>query len=320
MNFISDLIPTNLNEEKEKFFNNNSYNPQFIYKNEISEEDLYRHGKPNKKFLEISNKILQQTYFNRNEQDLFMMEGSIVSQSYVNTSINTFLQMHYLHKKYKVAWSSSFISRASINSKTLKLRLPTDFRKEGLIGMLYHEIGTHAMRNINYEQQPWFRRKKKFGFSNYLRTEEGLASLHSLMPHTHKSAFIPAIRHYAVSCAQEMSFAETWNKLGRFVQDAERRWMITLRQKRGLKDTSKPGGFTKDLVYFEGMIETWNWLKDHNFDITNLYFGKLAKEDVDLAVKLNPGYIPELPSFFSLDPQKYAVEMNRIGVINEFDK
>ena len=38
MSFVSDLIPTNLNEEKEKFFADNTYNPQFMYKTEISEE------------------------------------------------------------------------------------------------------------------------------------------------------------------------------------------------------------------------------------------------------------------------------------------
>ncbi|MBU0974488.1 flavohemoglobin expression-modulating QEGLA motif protein [Patescibacteria group bacterium] len=320
MSLITDLIPTNLNEEKEKFFNDNTYNPQFIFEKEISQQKLSEHGLPNEQYSELSKHILEKTYFGRNEDDLFMMEGPLVSQSYVDKAIKTFLHMHQLHKKFNVTWSSSFVSRASINNETLKLRLPVDFRKEGLIGTMYHEIGTHALRNINYKQQPWFKRKKKFRFSNYLNTEEGLASLHSLIPHTYKSAFISAIRHFAVSYAQKSSFAETWKMLGKYIQDPQRRWMVTLRQKRGLTDTSKPGGFTKDLVYFEGMVETWNWLKDHNFDITNLYFGKMAKEDADLSAELNPNFTPKLPSFFTLDRKKYANDMNKIGEFNGFEQ
>ncbi len=320
MSVISDLIPTNLNEEKEKFFLDNSYNPQFVYENEVSKEKLYEYGKPNKKYLELSKHILDETYFGRNEHDLNMMEGPLMTQSYTEKAIKTFLHMHQLHKKYKVTWSSSFISRTTINKDTVKLKLPANFRKEGLLGMLYHEIGTHALRNLNYEKQPWYKRKNKFGFSNYLRTEEGLATLHSLIPHAHKSAFTSAIRHLAVYYAQNSSFSETWRKLGKFVQDPERRWTVTIRQKRGLTDTSKPGGFTKDLVYFEGMVETWDWLKNNNFDITNLYFGKLAKEDIDLALKLNPNFSPKLPSFFTLNKNKYADEIKKIGVFNGFDK
>ena len=48
MSFLSNLIPTNLNEEKEKFFSDNSYNPQFIYENEVDKEKLYEHKKPTK--------------------------------------------------------------------------------------------------------------------------------------------------------------------------------------------------------------------------------------------------------------------------------
>jgi hypothetical protein len=320
MSFLSNLIPTNLNEEKEKFFSDNSYNPQFIYENEVDKEKLYEHKKPTKKYLKLAEQILEKTYRNRNEHDLFMMEGPLVTQSYVEKTIKTFLHMHQLHKKFDIIWSSSFVSRTTINNNTIKLKLPVNFRKEGLLGMLYHEVGTHALRRINYEQQPWFKRKKRYGFSSYLKTEEGLATLHALIPHSHKSSFISAIRYLAVATAQKSSFAEVWKSLGKYVQDPERRWMITIRQKRGLTDTSKPGGFTKDLVYFQGMVEVWQWLKENDFDITNLYFGKMAKEDIDLALKLNPHFVPYLPSFFTLDQNKYADAINEIGEFNGFDQ
>lgn len=316
MSFLANLIPTNLNEEKEKFFADHSYNPQFQYKEPIDQKKLLEHGKPSEKYEKIAEKILKKTFFGRNEHDLFMMEGPLVSQKDVEKTVHTFLHMHNLHNRFKILWSSSFVVRTSINADTIKLRLPADFRKEGLLGMLYHEVGTHALRRINYEQQPWYKKKNRYGFSRYLKTEEGLATLHALIPHSFKSAFIPAIRYMAVAKAQKASFAETWKYIGKYVQDPERRWRVTYRQKRGLTDTSKPGGYSKDLVYFEGLVDMYHWLATHEFDLTKLYYGKIAAKDTEKAFKLNPNFHPALPSFFKLSPQKYADEIKKIGEFN----
>ncbi len=317
MSFLSSLIPINLNEEKAKFFADQTYNPQFIYSEEVDQKKLNECGKSSEKYLQIARNILQKAYAGRTESDLFLMEGSIVTQKDVEKTIHTFLQMHKLEKRFKTSWSSSYISRATITSDLIKLRLPADFRKEGLLGMLYHEVGTHALRRLNYEEQPWYKKKKKFGFTDYLKTEEGLATLHAMIPHTNKSAFISAIRYVAVAKAQTSSFAETWNFLKQYIDDLERRWMVTLRQKRGLEDTRKPGGYTKDLVYFEGMVDVYKWLEKNNFNITNLYFGKLALEDAAKAVELNPKFTPILPSFFTINPENYSQEIKKIGEVNE---
>ncbi len=316
MSFLSNLIPINLNEEKEKFFADNSYNPQFIYEEAIDPKKLKQYGKPAKEYLDIANKILKKTYFGRNEHDLYMMKGKEVSQADAEKTIHTFLHMHKLHKRFKTLWSQSFVVRTTINEDTIKLRLPVDYRKEDLLGMLYHEVGTHALRRINYEQQPWYKRKKKYGFSSYLKTEEGLATIHSLIPQSFKSAFVPALRYIAVAIAQNGSFVDTWNSLEKYVQDPERRWRIAYREKRGLTDTSKAGGYSKDLVYFEGFVDMYKWLEKHDFDLTYLYFGKLAARDIKKAQDLNPNFKPQLPSFFSLSPEKYAQEVKKIGEFN----
>lgn len=316
MTFLQKITPINLLEEKEKFLADTSYNPQFIYAEEIPAEKINKYSKPQQKYLELAQEILDKAYFHRNEADLLMLEGKLLNQSEVDQKIVSFLEMHQLQDRYQVVWSSSFVSRASITKDTIKLRSQSEFRKDDFIGMLYHEIGTHALRRINYEQQPWYKKKKQYGFSDYLKTEEGLASLHSLLPKSYKSAYKSAIRYLAVNFAQEHSFAETWKFLGKYVQDTETRWMISVRQKRGIQDTSLGGGYAKDLVYFEGLIEVWQWLQQHNFDITKLYFGKMAIEDVEKAVELNPSFEPILPSFFSLNAEKYAIEMQKIGESN----
>lgn len=319
MSFLTSLIPINLNEEKEKFFADNSYNPQFVYKEPIDQKKLLKYRIPKKEYLLLAKNIVDKAYFGRNEDDLLQLRGAVVSQRDVENGVNTFLKMHKLDKKIKLITSSSFAVRTSITPKNIKIRLPIKYRKEDLIGMLYHEIGTHALRNINYEQQPWYKKKKKYGFSDYLITEEGLASLHAIIPRAYKVAYTPALVYMAAIKGQETSFTQTYKMLSKYIQDPHKCWRVTYRQKRGIEDTSKPGGYTKDLVYFQGIIEIYSWLKKNNFDITKLYFGKMSYLDIDKAIKLNPNFQPQLPSFFTLSKEKYANEIKAIGNENEFN-
>jgi hypothetical protein len=319
MSLLAQLKPNNLLEEKEKFFLDNSYNPQFTYDNLPDESEIYKYGKPTLNYITLAKSVLDKAYFNKTEKDLLLTEGSEVSQKEVSQKTMQFLKMHGLENRFRISWSSSYVSRATVNRDTIKYRLPAYFREEGLLGSIYHEIGTHAIRRVNYEQQPWYRRKNKYGFGSYLKTEEGLAVLHALIPHSMKLAYTTASRYLAVDYAQKHSFAELWEFVGKYVQDQETRWMVTFRQKRGITDTSKPGGFSKDLVYFEGTVDVWNWLNQHDYDITQLYFGKMALEDVDKVVRMNPNFNPLLPSFFVVDKDRYAQEIEKIGLENGFN-
>jgi hypothetical protein len=318
MGTLSKLIPTNILEQKQLFLESTDFNPQFIYEEALTKQELTQHGLTKPEFVELSKLIVEKAYANRNEQDLWMMEGQTVSQKEVDKKIGSFLSMHGLEDRFKTEWSSSFITRASVYKDTIKLRLPVFFRREGLLSMVYHEVGTHVLRRVNYERQPWYKKKKAFGFGEYLETEEGLASLNGLFPRTFSSAHNTALRYLAVDRAQTGSFLDVWNFLKPYVQDEDRRWEIVFRQKRGLSDTSKPGGFSKDLTYFEGMIKVWRWLEESEFDITPLYFGKLALGNIPQALEINPNFKPLLPSFFTLDPKAYAKKMQAIGKFNYF--
>lgn len=315
---LSQLNPINLLEEKEKFFQDNSYNPQFMYAEPISEGELTHYGLPQKDIIDNAELVVKEAYFGRNQKDLLMMEGPIISRDEVTQKIRNFLALHKLERRFNIVWSSSFVSRTTITQDTIKLRSNAEFRKESLIGMLYHEIGTHALRRINYEEQPWFKKKNKFGFKNYLRTEEGLAILHSLLAHTYKSSVAAALRYLSVDYAATHSFVELWDYLLPYVDNPEARWLLTFREKRGLADTSQPGGYTKDLVYFEGAHQVAVWLDKHNYDCTTLYFGKLDIADVEKAVEMNPDFQPLLPSFFVTDTEKYAKNLHEIAIFNHF--
>lgn len=301
MSLLQRLTPTNLLEEKEKFFTDNSYNPQFVYEEEISEQDLYKYGLPKEELVKKAQSIVTNAFANgKTESDLVAEDGPIISQEKVTDMVSAFLKAHDLQDRISISWSSSYVSRATMSTDTLKLRSTAQFRHYDTIGMIYHEIGTHALRRINYEQQPWYKKKKKYGIvHSYLPTEEGLASIHSLLPKKNKSAYSTALRYLAVDFAQNHGFVELWNFLTPYVDEIEKRWMICVRQKRGMTDTSYGGGFTKDLVYFEGTLNIISWLSRNNYNCKNLYIGKISTHDLELAIPLSKIDSIIYPKFFN---------------------
>lgn len=71
-------------------------------------------------------------------------------------------------------------------------------RKEGIVCLFDHEIGTHYYRAYNDGLQVWFADRKKFGLrpinsTELLKTEEGLAALHTLMSANLDYLFLPAL-------------------------------------------------------------------------------------------------------------------------------
>ncbi len=315
---LAKLVPINLEVEKQRFFaENGNYNPQFEYEDNFAREELIINGLPKDNLLMLAERIVKEGAKEQLEADAREKKSQLLSQEEVTKKVKVFLKLHNLDDRYAITWSSSFVARTSITATNIKLRIPAAFRSnEDLLGMLYHEVGTHALRRVNYEKQPWFKKKKQFGFGSYLKTEEGLASLHSLLPLENKLAYGSALRYLAVAHAQKESFAETYKFVSQYIDDTERRWAVTFKQKRGLSDTSLPGGYTKDLVYFAGLVEVWNYLNKRNFDVEGLYFGKLSKDDVEKAREMNPTFEPLLPSFYVTDKENYRRQMIEIGQVN----
>jgi hypothetical protein len=75
MTLIARLNPINYLAEKEKFWADPTYNPQFQYPEPATIEELQEFGLPEEKYLDLALEVLKKSYYGRNEQDLFMMEG-----------------------------------------------------------------------------------------------------------------------------------------------------------------------------------------------------------------------------------------------------
>ena len=111
--------------------------------------------------------------------------------------------------------------------------------------------------------------------------------------------------------ASKMSFVELFNDIEQYIDSQASRWKFVLRLKRGLIDTSEPGGLYKDQCYLEGAV---SFLQNrHTIDIIGLFTGKISLEDLakpKIQKVLNKESI-KLPPFVK-DMDKY---MNALDVI-----
>ena len=157
----------------------------------------------------------------------------------------------------------------------------------GLHQFLAHEVGTHLLRWLNEEQQPWHGCREGYNLPPvgrtraHVATEEGLATCNQLLFSAHPHArllYAAALRYYAACCASTMSFEQLFAKLERYVPDRVARWKTCVRIRAGASDQAKPGGFGLAQAYFEGAVKIFRSLD--TIDFAKLYSGKVTVEDV----------------------------------------
>lgn len=192
-------------------------------------------------------------------------------------------------------------------------------RQHWLEGMLRHEIGTHYLRGVNNSLQPWASSegRKQFGLKPANPTEEGLASLHSVLLRKQPYLWRAALLYYTVFHATSMSFSQLFRHIARFVHDPDVRWEYCLRAKRGQTDTSQPGCFSKDQVYLDGILRILRHRRNIDFKmLTSL--GKVSFEDVERLRPLASLPRTRIPHFMR-DQERYLQHLDHIVAVNEID-
>ena len=190
-------------------------------------------------------------------------------------------------------WQSSvrkkIVADCTVGGKNIYIRDDASFSEIEIEALISHEIETHIFCAENGSNQPYslFRN----GCANYLDTQEGLAiyNQNRLYGPYHNKRFNPPSNVLGVAFALDHSFAET----RKYLEDElgyppYKAIASTISMKRGLTDTSEPGGFTKSIVYFRGYRAVLQFIDDGG-DLKDLYIGKIAMEDLDNIKK-----IPEL--------------------------
>ena len=317
---IQKLMPTNLEIEKRKWLFDHDYNPQFEYEEDVDDDDLTRHGEVSEEYVSTARYILSKILKTWPDDEAYLSEteGSELTRAEVEQGIKSYLVRHNLLNQVNIIYTSKTASRTSVKGNTLIIRQPVSYRAQGLQGMLEHEIGVHILRRMNNDQQPWKGNRAQFDLHSYLETEEGLAVLHSNAIRGDKHLWFPALSYLAVYLAHRLSFSQLAKELQTYVTDAERLWSICLKVKRGLKDTSMPGGFTKNQVYLAGTIEVLRWLKKNHYDARPLYVGKVSTEDVQTALQNSALSLEELavPQLI-LNREWYKAQLEQIARDNK---
>ncbi len=315
---IADLVPTNLQEEKIKFFASGyTYNPQFHYDQPIDESQLTQYGRP-KWWLLWQAKWIVWRYKNNLQKHPIHLEKDVVSKKEIELLIENRLSLYNINREYSLLFSDKFVGRIAVNlkHKQIKIRTPIQINKHEIEAVLAHEIDTHLLRQKNSEKQVWHGSKKKFGFKNHTKTEEGLAVINEMIAAKQTLPYKQALNYLSIDLALKSDFVSVFNFFLSAWNDPERAWTWTVKKKRGLTDTSRKGGFTKDVVYFEGLISVLKYAKKNNYDLQALYYGKIDVDDVKQAIELSPQYRPILPFIITKDSEAYKTKLQQICLQN----
>ncbi|MEQ2306488.1 hypothetical protein AMECASPLE_008788 [Ameca splendens] len=320
---LTAIKPSNVEKEKDKFFKSNfNYNPQFEYSNPVSAVILARHNNASDHFLTQAVNIMELALERYGSYEMFeqLTGGNLLTKSRIWSSVKRYMEKEGCVGEIVVQVTDDLLSRASmtvVNGRPTMTINTSSAREHWLEGMLRHEIGTHYFRGINNCQQPWSSSvgRKKHNLKPLNPTEEGLASIHSVLFRKDPTLWRAALLYYTVYQARHMSFSQLFHNLGHFVQDPNTRWDYCVRAKRGQTDTALPGCFSKDQVYLEGILKILRNRDKIDFPML-MALGKVSFEDVDRLKPLGQMENVRIPHFMQ-DQARYAEQLTKIMVVNQ---
>ncbi|XP_062405341.1 microtubule-associated tyrosine carboxypeptidase [Sardina pilchardus] len=319
------LRPINLEQERQTFFESDyQYEPQFEYVSPEPVSVLEKYKEGSGLFLSQAVGIMECVLrkFGTYEDFEEVTGGSVLPKSRVWAAARKYLQKESCVGEVVVCLSDELLSQAVMMVERCRPTLTINLqgaRQHWLEGMLRHEIGTHYLRGVNNNLQPWNSAvgRKKFGLKPANPTEEGLASLHSVLLRKQPYLWRAALLYYTVHHAANMSFSQLFSHIARFVQNPAVRWEYCLRAKRGQTDTSKPGCFSKDQVYLDGILRILRHRRNIDFKmLTSL--GKVSYEDVERLRPLAVLHRTRIPHFMQ-DEERYLQHLDYIVEVNELD-
>ncbi|OMJ90676.1 hypothetical protein SteCoe_6958 [Stentor coeruleus] len=329
---IGKVSPNNILEQQDYFFKNNcAVNPIFSYPQGSSQSEYINKFKVSSKYLAHAIKILDNCLMEfKSETNYFETDGGrLLNEKETVDCFEKYMNEHGLNNMMSVVFSSEAIAPTTINyyPKTHKcvatVSLPIFYRENRISGVLHHEIGTHLIRSLNDRKQIWANKRKKYGLRSFVETEEGLATIHTNIESAFNQNRKPylwsaALHYYASYQASILSFSDLYADLSKYIDDPNKRFKETLRVKRGMTDTSKPGGCYKDQVYLSGAIKILQsrW----RIDFKELCSGKIAledyfREDIRKSLKFSDLIYPD----FMKDMELYRRALDNIAKTNGID-
>ena len=293
---LKENIINNLLIEKLEKYRNNFALVKDIGTEQFTNDSLKIFGAPDKTLVNQAYSILKNPSVNE--------ESSIVSSKQAIEMTKKFLESLNL-KKWKLIQKNMPANAAVIPScNKIYLRKEHNFSLNFIKRILVHEIGAHIFRAANGARQPYI--LFKIGMPDYMMTEEGIAVNAEEM---NECLNINTLRSYAGRVianhlALEQGFRGVFEELKPHFREGLA-WKLALRAKRGLRDTSKPGAYTKDHLYLKGYYEVKAFLDENpKKGLNTLYYGKIGLHHVPLLKHIPelkpPEYLPTENNFKKL--------------------
>ncbi|XP_696417.4 putative tyrosine carboxypeptidase MATCAP2 isoform X1 [Danio rerio] len=320
---LTAIKPFNVEKEKARFFKSDfKNNPQFEYSNPLPPQVLAKYNNASDRFLTQAVRIMELALQKYGSYEKFEQAtgGNLLTKSRIGSHVKKYMEKEGCTGEIVVHLTDDLLSRASmtvVNGRpTLTINISTA-REQWLEGMLRHEIGTHYFRGINNSRQPWssIAGRKKHGLRPINPTEEGLASIHSVLFRKDPILWRAALLYYTVYQASHMSFSQLFHDLRRFVHDPNTRWDYCVRAKRGQTDTTLPGCFCKDQVYLDGILKILRHREKIDFQLL-MALGKVSYEDVERLKGLALMDHVRIPHFLQ-DQAHYTEQLHKIMEVNQ---
>jgi hypothetical protein len=181
-------------------------------------------------------------------------------------------------------------------TRTVHVRGDLRYSIEELKRNVVHEIDSHVLRSANGLGQP-YRLLSLGAVPSYMLTEEGLAVINEERAHyiDYPRTRIFAGRAIASMRALEAGFHEVFTELRDYRFSHDEAWFMARRVKRGLGDTSHPGGYVKDHMYLWGRMVVEDYILNGGA-LEDLYVGKVAVEHLTLLNSIGlraPALLPQ---------------------------
>jgi hypothetical protein len=337
------FTPINLESERKKFFDSDTYNPVFQYRivknhnsdvfrklhnlKEISDVDprissfyidlieskkqasdlmhavgnndvvtdisISRYGKPSPKLFRNASRVLRGRTEKYNlvksvsEKEEEILNYEKISNIFAVVFKELGLDDWSVNKSINIAKNGV---KVGVKKKEVLVDGNIEKSRFQLRKTLIHEVGTHALRSYNGVLSG-FEAFSKPNLPEYLDIEEGLATWneYNMGLLTEKILRNKAALTWALYVGEELSFRQLYNVLlGGFPKLSA--FNIAYRVKRGLSDTSYPGIYTKDIVYFRGFRKILKKLEENPTLYDKLYAGKIGLKQCEW---VEDGLIPK---------------------------
>lgn len=289
-NLLSLITPTNLDEERDKFFSSSSYNPTFHYIwqdsaqpvnfrspqklslwNAIKSQDNDQIVSSAKQFFELDiNPDTLASAKKDAENHGPVSRGS--AHEYAELFRQGLSKFDLEDIRVIISDQSGFNARPDHFAKTVTISKHIEFSYFSMEGGVHHELA-HILRYRNGEYNHLKRSP------NYLPTEEGLASWCQDNANDDNGLAQHAMEYLASAVGLNGSLRDIYMALIDLGMSSELAWKRASRHKFGFVDTSLPGDILKPAMYYANELKVGLLTQDERL---RLFVGKISlKELVD---------------------------------------